>query len=113
MHSLTIRALAAGLLVPPILLTTAVGPQNASAFYPELYAVHSDSTPVFQNVTGKTANPLIRVLQGAGVNQVLEKRDNGLPIGTCAPGTPCSNGACCSKVTMPFIHDFPSNTEST
>ncbi|KAE8326142.1 hypothetical protein BDV39DRAFT_193873 [Aspergillus sergii] len=97
MHSLTIRSLATGLLVSPFLLTVAAEPQNASALYPELYAVHSDSTPIFQNITKKTANPLVRVLQGTEIERVLEKRDNGLPIGTCAPGTPCSNGACCSK----------------
>ncbi|KAE8373379.1 hypothetical protein BDV26DRAFT_296979 [Aspergillus bertholletiae] len=78
MHSLANRSLAAGFLVAPFLLTTAAGPRNASALYPELYAVHSDSTPVFQNVTRKTANRLIRVLQGAEVNRVLEKRDDGL-----------------------------------
>ncbi|OGM49597.1 hypothetical protein ABOM_001631, partial [Aspergillus bombycis] len=86
MHSLAIRSLFAGLLVSPFLLTAAGESQNASTPYPELYAVHSDSTPVFQNITGKTANPLVHVLQGAGVDRVLEKRDNGLPIGTCAPG---------------------------
>ncbi|KAL5340440.1 hypothetical protein BJX70DRAFT_396691 [Aspergillus crustosus] len=70
---------------------------NNSAVYKALYAVHSSSTPVFQNVSGQSANPLVRVLQNPtkDVRSII-KRDE-LPIGTCAPGVPCVNGACCSK----------------
>ncbi|KAB8073077.1 glycoside hydrolase superfamily [Aspergillus leporis] len=102
MHLGTFIYLVTGSLVT-LLLKGAAGLQNDSATYPELYVLYFESTPVFQNVTGKTANPLLRVLHGAAIDHPLKKRvDNGLPIGTCAPGTPCSNGACCSKVAMPF-----------
>lgn len=71
---------------------------NNSAVYKALYAIHSSSTPVFQNVSGQSANPLVRVLQGSTKDaRSLVKRDE-LPVGTCAPGIPCANGACCSKV---------------
>ncbi|KAF9891872.1 hypothetical protein FE257_003357 [Aspergillus nanangensis] len=70
---------------------------NNSAVYRALYTIHSDSTPVFQNVSGQSANPLVRVLQDSTNDALsLVKRDE-LPVGTCAPGIPCVNGACCSK----------------
>ncbi|KAI9035631.1 uncharacterized protein KD926_003171 [Aspergillus affinis] len=70
---------------------------NNSAIYKALYAAHSSSTPVFQNVSGQSVNPLVRVLQGLTKDvRSLVKRDE-LPVGICAPGTPCVNGACCSK----------------
>ncbi|KAL4770196.1 hypothetical protein BDW60DRAFT_224434 [Aspergillus nidulans var. acristatus] len=72
---------------------------NTSAVYKSLYTRHSNSTPVFQNVSGQEANPLVRALQSPnnsnGAHPLL-KRDE-LPVGTCAPGTPCVNGACCSN----------------
>lgn len=71
---------------------------NNSAVYRALYPVHSDANPVFQNVSGHSANPLVSVLQDPTKYACsLVKRDE-IPIGTCAPGTPCVNGACCSKV---------------
>ncbi|KAL2812544.1 glycoside hydrolase superfamily [Aspergillus cavernicola] len=74
-------------------------PHNTSAVYKSLYTLHSNSTPVFQNVSGQEANPLVRALQSpknsTGAHALL-KRDE-LPVGTCAPGTPCVNGACCSN----------------
>ncbi|KAL2821416.1 glycoside hydrolase superfamily [Aspergillus cavernicola] len=93
-------AVFAGLLVA----ATAVHGSNAhnnSAVYKSLYSLHSNSTPVFQNVSGQSANPLVRVLQDSSQTsgrdtRSLGKRDE-LPVGTCAPGTPCVNGACCSK----------------
>ncbi|KAF2472768.1 killer toxin alpha/beta, partial [Lindgomyces ingoldianus] len=81
--------------------TNSDGPNNGSARYLPLFEKHSNSTPKFINVTGKTANPLIKVLQDK--NQPSRRRDlldlskRDLPEGTCAPGTPCVNGACCSK----------------
>ncbi|KAJ5421601.1 glycoside hydrolase [Penicillium cf. griseofulvum] len=73
--------------------------QNGSTIYRPKYEVHSHSTPRYENITGVTSNPMIRALQSTNSSHGLHKRaDNGLPIGTCAPGTPCSNGACCSKV---------------
>ncbi|KAJ5424840.1 glycoside hydrolase [Penicillium cf. griseofulvum] len=72
--------------------------QNGSTIYRPKYEVHSHSTPRYENITGVTSNPMIRALQSTNSSHGLHKRaDNGLPIGTCAPGTPCSNGACCSK----------------
>ncbi|ORY13819.1 hypothetical protein BCR34DRAFT_662986 [Clohesyomyces aquaticus] len=76
-------------------------PRNGSERYQPLFEVHSNSTPKFINSTGETANPLIKVLQEknspgiSGRSLALFKRD--LPEGTCAPGTPCVNGACCSN----------------
>jgi len=76
---------------------------NVTLFQP-LFPAHSNSTPRFQNVSGVTANPLIQVLNNLQPsNHTLGKRQsasNGLPTGTCAPGTPCSNGACCSNVRV-------------
>jgi phage-related tail fiber protein len=73
---------------------------NNSAVYKSLYSLHSNSTPVFHNVSGQSANPLVRVLYGSNKDtRSLVKKDNWeLPVGTCAPGIPCVNGACCSKV---------------
>jgi len=71
--------------------------KNTTHYYPPLYKPHYNSTPKFQNVTGKTVNPLVVALQGANAESAaaqpvtrrnpLLKRD--LPTGTCAPGTPC------------------------
>jgi hypothetical protein len=79
-------------------------PKNTTHYYRPLYEKHFNSTPGFQNVTGKTSNPLIIALDGAKdpvegtlAPRSLKKRD--LPVGTCAPGTPCVNGACCSNVS--------------
>lgn len=98
-------------------------PNNGTALYPPLFELHSNSTPRFINTTGRTANPLIKVLQDKNQNDRKRslfgfspskrshhgsharfhhsKRDDGddwtLPEGTCAPGTPCVNGACCSN----------------
>jgi chitinase len=92
--------------------------ENGSALYLPLFEQHSNSTPRFINSTGLTANPLIKALQaknqdvrkrgllglrnphGASrhshhAHQVHKRAD--LPEGTCAPGTFCVNGACCSN----------------
>ena len=75
-------------------------PHNESALYAPLFEVHSNATPKFINSTGKTANPLIIALldknEGSSSKRGLAKRDE-LPEGTCAPGIPCVNGACCSN----------------
>jgi chitinase len=81
---------------------------NGSALYVPLFEKHSNSTPVFVNSTGRTANPLVIALQDGNKKSSANKRsvyspfhlkrdDWVLPEGTCAPGTPCVNGACCSK----------------
>ena len=76
-------------------------PKNATLFK-AAYAKYNPLTPVYRNVSGVTVNPLIEVLNANNNDTSLSKRqnwDNGLPEGTCAPGTPCSNGACCSSVS--------------
>lgn len=101
MHGLRSLAFSAGVLVALPLAAGTKQAQNGSSIYQARFAAHNPSTPRFENVTGASANLMVRALQP--VNPVdlagLQKRaDNGLPIGTCAPGTPCSNEACCSKV---------------
>jgi hypothetical protein len=88
--------------------------RNTTHYYKPLYEAHYNSTPRFQNVTRKTANPLVIALQPAAgqaisARSVLMKRD--LPTGTCAPGTPCINGACCSNVSH-SCHDRGSTTSN-
>jgi chitinase len=99
-------------------------PSNGSALYVPLFEKHSNSTPKFINSTGQTANPLIKALQAKGqgshkrsildtnhahagshhgthrryhVHHLEQRAGGALPEGTCAPGTPCVNGACCSN----------------
>ncbi|RAK98436.1 glycoside hydrolase [Aspergillus ibericus CBS 121593] len=79
----------------------AVSSTNTSlgSTYRPLFALHSNSTPIFQNVTGQSVNPLVKALQpieGPSSHTTLQRRED-LPTGTCAPGTPCVNGACCSN----------------
>ncbi|PYI16224.1 glycoside hydrolase [Aspergillus violaceofuscus CBS 115571] len=76
----------------------AAGTNNTS--YRALFAIHSNSTPIFENITGQSVNPLVKALQPVGglskSSTSLQRRED-LPTGTCAPGTPCVNSACCSK----------------
>ncbi|KAJ5376490.1 killer toxin alpha/beta [Penicillium cosmopolitanum] len=37
--------------------------QNGSSIYQARFALHNHSTPLFQNVTGVSANPMVRALQ--------------------------------------------------
>ncbi|KAJ6018170.1 class V chitinase [Penicillium sp. IBT 35674x] len=73
--------------------------RNSSKALPALFQPYSPNTPVFKNQ---------KLLEELSTNQkssfhrrsntdhgLLSKRDT-LPTGTCAPGTPCVNGACCS-----------------
>ena len=70
--------------------------------YKPLYHKPSNSTPRFLNLTHKEVNPQ-RVAAAKKHDHRprsvdLFKRQSGPSgTGTCAPGTPCSNGACCSK----------------
>ena len=64
-----------------LVLVALVTAKNVS-LYPPLYMKHSESTPIFVNTTGRTANPLIIAL-GGGSDQNLEKRQTStLPTGT-------------------------------
>jgi hypothetical protein len=79
-------------------------PKNGTELYLPLFEVHSNSTPRFINSTGETANPLIKALQDKNRHNkrhihshMRTRAASDLPEGTCAPGTPCVNGACCSK----------------
>ncbi|KAJ5921194.1 CAZyme family GH18 [Penicillium verhagenii] len=73
-------------------------PKNSSSALRPLYEAYSKSKPKFEN------EALIRQLSqhlGERIDNLdydsgsLSKRD--LPTGTCAPGVPCTNGACCSS----------------
>lgn len=70
--------------------------------YKPLYQRPSNSTPRFLNLTHREVNPQRIAAAKAhshGPRSIdLSKRQAGPSgTGTCAPGTPCSNGACCSK----------------
>lgn len=59
-----------------------------------MFEAPSNSTPRFLNISQKDINPL----RGAAGTLALAKRqESTAEDGTCAPGTPCSNGACCSS----------------
>jgi hypothetical protein len=75
-------------------------PSNSSVVYQAIYQPHSNSTPLFHNLTGQNANPLITALLAS--NGSLERRAlmNDQPAGVCAPGSPCTNGACCSNTGL-------------
>jgi hypothetical protein len=101
MRALDLNILTAGFLAVLPLAAGITQARNGSSIYAPRFGVHRASTPRFDNVTGVSANPMIRALQHQqpANNTGLQRRaDNGLPTGTCAPGTPCSNGACCSNV---------------
>ncbi|KAK8102995.1 glycoside hydrolase family 18 protein [Apiospora sp. TS-2023a] len=77
-------------------------PRNSSSTIKALYQAYSGKTPKFEN------QPLIRFLSdhpdarldrmSPNSLSLLETRQsNGLPEGVCAPGQPCTNGACCSN----------------
>ncbi|OBT95257.1 hypothetical protein VE01_07622 [Pseudogymnoascus verrucosus] len=62
--------------------------------YKPLFEAPSNSTPRFLNISQKDVNPL----RGAAGTLALPKRqESTVEDGTCAPGTPCSNGACYSS----------------
>ncbi|KAF2008423.1 glycoside hydrolase family 18 protein [Aaosphaeria arxii CBS 175.79] len=75
-------------------------PKNATLYSP-LFEKYSNSTPRFHNVSQVNSNSLYVALAGKTTDiTILEKRqsgDNGLPVGMCAPGAPCVNGACCGQ----------------
>ncbi|KAK1699992.1 hypothetical protein BDP55DRAFT_213442 [Colletotrichum godetiae] len=73
-------------------------PRNSSSVLEPLFQPHSNNTPVFKNeaiIKHLTENPGAR-LDHLDLASLKKRQDNGLPVGTCAPGIPCSNGACCS-----------------
>lgn len=101
MRVLGLNVLVTGVLAVLPLAAGLTQAQNGSQIYSARFGVHSASTPRFENVTGVSGNPMIKALQNQtpANNTGLQRRAAGdLPIGTCAPGTPCSNGACCSNV---------------
>src|SRR5437764_9832059 len=65
--------------------------------YEALYQLHSNSTPIFNNVTGKSTNPLVIALLQTANNSLEQRSTSDQPAGVCAPGSPCTNGACCSN----------------
>lgn len=101
MRALSMNSLVTGLLAVLPLAAGLGQARNGSNIYPAKFGVHSASTPRFENVTEVSANPMIKALQHQtpANNTGLQRRAAlDLPTGTCAPGTPCSNGACCSNV---------------
>jgi hypothetical protein len=78
-------------------------PNNGTAKYKPLFAAYSKDTPRFKNVTQVNVNPLFRAAhtsKGAGhAGKVNTRQLDWGPggEGTCAPGTPCANDACCSS----------------
>jgi chitinase len=58
----------------------AVGAAKNVSLYPAHFPRHLNTTPIYINSTGRTANPLIKAL---GVGQGFEKRQSTvLPTGT-------------------------------
>lgn len=66
--------------------------QYNQTVYKPLFNPPSNSTPRFINVTQQNVNPLFQVASALEKRAVAAEGD-----GTCAPGSPCSNGACCSS----------------
>ncbi|KAL3490749.1 killer toxin alpha/beta [Aspergillus germanicus] len=75
----------AGLLAAATVVYGSIDDNN-SAVHKALYALHSSSTPIFQNVSGQSANLFARVLQASSKH-----------AGACTPSIPCVNGACCRR----------------
>jgi hypothetical protein len=77
--------------------------RNGSELYRPLFDGYRKETPKFENATGINVNPLVNAAAALSPNpasRLLARQSSGdLPEGACAPGTPCKNGACCSKVT--------------
>jgi hypothetical protein len=88
--------------------TQAPPPRNGSEIYRAKFPAHNPKTPKFTNATHTNVNPLWKAAYGmhggpAGKhhphgNITARQGQTALPVGACAPGTPCVNGACCSKV---------------
>ncbi|KAJ6133731.1 class V chitinase [Penicillium sp. IBT 18751x] len=74
--------------------------RNSSKALLPLFRPYSPDTPVFENqkllkdLAGKSKSSIYKTSNSD--RGLLSKRDS-LPTGTCAPGTPCINGACCSN----------------
>jgi hypothetical protein len=64
-----------------LVLVALVTAKNIS-LYPPLYMKHSESTPVFVNTTGRTANPLIVALGGGSDQNLAKRQASTLPTGT-------------------------------
>ncbi|KAK1146010.1 hypothetical protein N8T08_003658 [Aspergillus melleus] len=81
---------------------------NNSAVYKALYAAHSNSTPVFQNVSGQSVNPLVRVLQGS----TKDKGICGFSPDECGKDTcisDCDAKAECGQYALPESATCPLN----
>ena len=85
-------------------------PKNGSELYAPKFAAHDPKTPKFINSTQKNVNPLFSAAQGINGQSLppptpdrslgaRQTASSVLPVGACAPGTPCVNGACCSEVS--------------
>lgn len=82
-----------------VLFSLVAGHQQNATLYRPLFEKHSNSTPVFGNTHGllpKFANSSAAQfnLTSSSVNLRMVQ---DLLEGQCAPGIPCTNGACCNK----------------
>lgn len=66
-------------------------PKNASSALKPLYQPYVPESPVFEEAS------VIRKLSAARLNNGSSSIAADDEEGTCAPGKPCSNKACCSK----------------
>lgn len=86
-------SLARGIVLPRAANYTENPPiQHNQTLLKSLFTRPSNSTPRFLNLTQQTANPLVKVAPLLGTRAAAADGD-----GTCAPGSPCTNGACCSS----------------
>lgn len=70
------------------------------SIYPALFPAHLNSTPRFLRMDELNSHHSDRRL-------LAKRASSSLPAGSCAPGQPCTNGACCSTVSYAspsFIH---------
>jgi hypothetical protein len=86
--------------------SVAQAPRSTNAtLYTPLFEQHSNSTPKYRNESHVNSNPLFVALAGKAVHSSSPAKrqsgDNDLPVGMCAPGAPCVNGACCGQVSTP------------
>lgn len=80
-------------LIPRATNLTALPPiKNNQTLLKPLFIRPSNSTPRFLNLTHQSANPLVKAAPLLETRAAAADGD-----GTCAPGSPCTNGACCSS----------------
>lgn len=74
-------------------IISAVLPKNGSARLEPLFHPPSNSTPKYNKINELNIESLLT----PRAISIVERQSAPTGDGTCAPGRPCSNGACCSK----------------